>query len=57
MALLFWYGGRLLSFKELSVEQFFIIYTATLFGGQAAGFAFGYSAGTLTSAKFSLITC
>jgi ATP-binding cassette subfamily B (MDR/TAP) protein 1 len=45
MAFMFWYGGRLLSLGELRVDEFFIIYTAALFGGQAAGFAFGYFAG------------
>ncbi|KAF3934517.1 hypothetical protein ABW19_dt0205961 [Dactylella cylindrospora] len=43
MALLFWYGSTLLIRNELSVEGYYIIYIAVLFGGQAAGFAFGYS--------------
>ncbi|KAF3913357.1 hypothetical protein ABW20_dc0105575 [Dactylellina cionopaga] len=43
MALLFWYGGILLSRNELSVENYYVIYIAAIFGGQAAGFAFGYS--------------
>lgn len=43
MALIFWYGGQLLSRHELSVDSYFIIYTAIMFGGQAAGFSFGFS--------------
>ncbi|KAF2726754.1 multidrug resistance protein [Polyplosphaeria fusca] len=42
-ALTFWYGGRLVSFGELSVTQFFIIFTAIIFGGQASGFMFGFT--------------
>jgi ATP-binding cassette subfamily B (MDR/TAP) protein 1 len=44
MALIFWYGGQLLSRYELSAENYFIVYTAIMFGGQAAGFSFGFSA-------------
>ena len=47
MGLCFWYGGRLVSFHELSVGNFFMIFTAILFGGQAAGFTFGF-----TSSRF-----
>lgn len=43
VGLCFWYGGRLVSFGELSVQKYFIIYTAIIFGGQGAGFIFGYS--------------
>ena len=46
MAFMFWYGGKLLADGELSVGDYFIIYMAAMFGGQAAGFAFGYFAGT-----------
>jgi len=42
---MFWYGGKLLADGELSVGDYFIIYMAAVFGGQAAGFAFGYFAG------------
>jgi ATP-binding cassette subfamily B (MDR/TAP) protein 1 len=45
--LVFWYGGRLVSHGEVSVEKFFIAYMAIIFGGQGAGFIFGY-----TSSKF-----
>lgn len=43
MAFTFWYGGRLLSFGELSAAQFFIIYSAILFGAASAGMMFGYA--------------
>ncbi|KAH7124162.1 multidrug resistance protein 14 [Dendryphion nanum] len=42
-ALVFWYGGRLVSFGELSSTQFFIIFSAIIFGGQSAGFMFGFT--------------
>ncbi|ORY00236.1 multidrug resistance protein [Clohesyomyces aquaticus] len=45
-ALCFWYGGRLISFKELSTTQFFIIFSAVIFGGQSAGFMFGFTSST-----------
>ncbi|OCK85136.1 ABC transporter [Lepidopterella palustris CBS 459.81] len=41
--LAFWYGGHLVSYGEMSVTQYFIIFTAIIFGGQAAGFMFGYT--------------
>ncbi|KAK5132148.1 hypothetical protein LTR08_000305 [Meristemomyces frigidus] len=37
MALAFWYGGQLLGRHEYTALQFFIIFTATIQGGQAAG--------------------
>lgn len=43
LALMFWYGGNLLADLELSVDDYFIIYTAILFGGQAAAFAIGFT--------------
>lgn len=43
MALAFWYGGRLLSEGVYNTQQFFIIFVAIIFGGQAAGFLFGYT--------------
>ena len=49
MGLCFWYGGRLVSFHELSVGKFFTIFIAILFGGQAAGYMFGF-----TSSRFPL---
>lgn len=42
-ALAFWYGGRLLSFGEYDATQFFVVFVAVLFGGQAAGFLFGFT--------------
>ncbi|KAK2746070.1 multidrug-resistance transporter mdr5 [Myotisia sp. PD_48] len=46
MALAFWYGGRLMSFGEYTMEQFFVIFIAIIFGGQAAGFIFGFTMNT-----------
>jgi ATP-binding cassette, subfamily B (MDR/TAP), member 1 len=43
MALVWWYGGRLISFGELSATQYFIIFVCILFGGQSAGFIFGFT--------------
>jgi ATP-binding cassette subfamily B (MDR/TAP) protein 1 len=39
----FWYGGRLILSGEYTVTQFFIVFTAIVFGGQAAGFFFGFT--------------
>lgn len=50
MGLGFWYGSRLLSTGEYTTEQFFVIYIAVIFGGQAAGQFFGYST-SITKAK------
>ncbi|KIX01224.1 uncharacterized protein Z518_08949 [Rhinocladiella mackenziei CBS 650.93] len=41
MALVFWYGMKLLTRDEYSVETFFVVFIALIFGGQAAGFMFG----------------
>ncbi|KIA75614.1 ABC transporter protein AtrC [Aspergillus ustus] len=43
LALIFWYGVRLLSRGEYSVQTFFMVFVAVIFGGQAAGFLFGYT--------------
>ncbi len=43
IGLVFWYGGQLVSKQQLGVEPFFIIYVAVIFGGQGAGFIFGFS--------------
>lgn len=43
MALAFWYGGRLVARGEISVSRFFIVFVAIVFGGQSAGFTFGYT--------------
>jgi ATP-binding cassette subfamily B (MDR/TAP) protein 1 len=42
-ALGFWYGSRLLISGEYSTTQFFTIFIAVIFGGQAAGEFFGYT--------------
>nr|POF13835.1 leptomycin b resistance protein pmd1 [Quercus suber] len=43
MALGLWYGSRLLANGEYNETQFFVIFIAVIFGGQAAGQFFGYS--------------
>lgn len=43
MGLAFWYGGKLLTEGEYEAENFFVIFTAIIFGGQAAGFLFGFT--------------
>jgi ATP-binding cassette subfamily B (MDR/TAP) protein 1 len=43
VGLAFWYGGRLLSFGEYTATQFFVVFIAVVFGGQAAGFLFGFT--------------
>ena len=48
--LAFWYGGRLLSTGELTASQFFIVFTAVVFGGQGAGMLFGFTS-NLTKAN------
>ena len=49
-ALGFWYGSRLIASGEYEVTQFFVIFIAVVFGGQAAGQFFGYST-SITKAK------
>ncbi|CCX14989.1 Similar to Leptomycin B resistance protein pmd1; acc. no. P36619 [Pyronema omphalodes CBS 100304] len=44
IGLAFWYGGRLMSFGEYDAEQFFLVFIAVVFGGQAAGMLFGFTA-------------
>ncbi|KAL4796601.1 P-loop containing nucleoside triphosphate hydrolase protein [Aspergillus venezuelensis] len=46
LALIFWYGVKLLSEGEYTVETFFMVFVAVIFGGQAAGFLFGYTVNT-----------
>lgn len=41
LALVFWWGGKLLSRGEYDVQKFFMVFIAVIFGGQAAGFMFG----------------
>lgn len=43
MALTFWYGGKLLADGEYTTDQFFIIYTSLIFGGEAAGQFFAWT--------------
>ena len=50
MALGFWYGSRLLASGEYTTTQFFVIFIAVVFGGQAAAQFFGYST-SLTKAR------
>jgi len=37
MALSFWYGGVLLARHEISAYAYFVIFTAVVTGGEAAG--------------------
>ncbi|KAK4539862.1 hypothetical protein LTR36_010323 [Oleoguttula mirabilis] len=43
MALGFWYGSQLIVRGEYTVTQFFVIFIAVVFGGQAAAQYFGYT--------------
>ena len=43
VGLAFWYGGRLMAAGEYTARQFFVIFIAVVFGGQAAGFLFGFT--------------
>ena len=43
MALGFWYGGRLISFGEYTSSQFYTVFVATIFSGEAAAGFFTYS--------------
>ncbi|OAP62935.1 hypothetical protein AYL99_02162 [Fonsecaea erecta] len=44
MSLVFWYGGRLVSYGDLGVSAYFLVYGAVIFGGQSAGYCIGYTA-------------
>ena len=50
MALAFWYGGGLLASGEYTTSQFFVIYTAIIFGGEAAAMFFSWT----TSKEFQV---
>ena len=50
MALAFWYGGNLLAKRQYSIAQFFTIFAAVVFGGQATSVLFGFSS-SFTKAK------
>ncbi|KAF3048321.1 hypothetical protein E8E12_011686 [Didymella heteroderae] len=43
MALGFWYGGRLISYGEYSTTQFFTVFIAVIFSGEAAAAFFSYT--------------
>ncbi|KAF2279256.1 multidrug resistance protein-like protein 1 [Westerdykella ornata] len=43
MALGFWYGGRLISYGEYTTLQFFMVFIAVIFSGEAAAAFFSYS--------------
>jgi ATP-binding cassette subfamily B (MDR/TAP) protein 1 len=50
MALGFWYGARLFASREYSINQFFVIFIAVIFGGQGAAQFFQYTT-SLTKAR------
>ncbi|KAK4442563.1 P-loop containing nucleoside triphosphate hydrolase protein [Podospora aff. communis PSN243] len=43
MALGFWYGGRLMSFGEYTPTQFYVVFIAVIFSGEAAAGFFTYT--------------
>jgi ATP-binding cassette subfamily B (MDR/TAP) protein 1 len=43
MALGFWYGGRLISYGEYTTTQFFTVFIAVIFSGEAAASFFSYT--------------
>ncbi|KAF2238713.1 ABC transporter-like protein [Viridothelium virens] len=43
MALGFWYGGRLIGRGEYTLQQFFICFSAIIFGAQSAGTVFSFA--------------
>ncbi|KAI1113488.1 leptomycin B resistance protein pmd1 [Nemania sp. NC0429] len=45
IALVFWYGGQLISSGEYNVTQFFICFAALISGAQTAGIVFSYAPG------------
>lgn len=49
MGVAFWYGGSLLANGEYSTEQFYVIYLAVIFGGEAAGQFFAYTPSEFSS--------
>lgn len=55
MALGFWYGGRLISFNEYTTTQFFTVFIAVIFSGEAAAAFFSYTTSltkTTTAANY-----
>lgn len=51
MALGFWYGSRLIASGEYTINQFYVVFLAVLFGGQAAGQIFAFAT-SISRAKF-----
>ncbi|KAI9830957.1 MAG: GTPase-activating protein [Phylliscum demangeonii] len=43
VALGFWYGGRLIGEREYGMTQFFIVFSAVIFGSQSAGTIFSFA--------------
>jgi ATP-binding cassette subfamily B (MDR/TAP) protein 1 len=55
MALGFWYGGRLISYYEYTTMQFFTVFIAVIFSGEAAAAFFSYTTSltkTTTAANY-----
>ncbi|KAF2996864.1 hypothetical protein E8E13_004472 [Curvularia kusanoi] len=55
MALGFWYGGRLISYYEYTTTQFFTVFIAVVFSGEAAAAFFSYTTSltkTTTAANY-----
>ncbi|KAK6337456.1 hypothetical protein TWF730_002855 [Orbilia blumenaviensis] len=50
MALGFWYGGRLISFGEYTSQQFYIVFIAVIFSGEAGASLFTYTS-SITQAQ------
>jgi ATP-binding cassette subfamily B (MDR/TAP) protein 1 len=50
MALGFWYGGRLISFGEYTSQQFYTVFIAVIFSGEAAASLFQYTT-SITQAR------
>jgi ATP-binding cassette subfamily B (MDR/TAP) protein 1 len=50
MALGFWYGGRLISFGEYTSQQFYTVFVAVIFSGEAAASLFQYTS-SITQAQ------
>lgn len=55
MGLGFWYGGRLISYYEYTTTQFFTVFIAVIFSGEAAAAFFSYTTSltkTTTAANY-----
>lgn len=50
MALGFWYGGHLISFREYTSQQFYTVFIAVIFSGEAAAALFTYTS-SITQAR------